>query len=130
MVSASPLLAKEGWPRHQENVAKPLLMERTGWSFTRQVATIDSETWLVSDHPVCAASVATRLFLTGAAVPSFARRGLRPLEILRRFIHTVFDRGYTLERTQECDQIRLFLWCKVDSKSLVVEFDNIEQRRR
>src|SRR4029453_9044604 len=27
-----PLLAKEGWTRHQENVAKHPLLERTGWS--------------------------------------------------------------------------------------------------
>src|SRR5262245_51214965 len=32
-VSGAPLpsLAKEGWTRHKENVAKPPLKERTGW---------------------------------------------------------------------------------------------------
>src|SRR5215510_14499706 len=69
MVSAIPLLAKEGWTRHQENVAKPPLMERTGWSLTSQVSESVFATWLVSDHPVCADSVATRLFLTSAATP-------------------------------------------------------------
>src|SRR5262245_52852434 len=68
---AIPLLGKEGWTRHQENAAKPPLMERTGWSITSHVATIDSGTWLVSDHPVCAASEATRLFLTSAATPPY-----------------------------------------------------------
>src|SRR5262245_29709050 len=36
--SGIPLLAKEGWTRHQENVAKPLLMERTGWSIYQNVS--------------------------------------------------------------------------------------------
>src|SRR5262245_2430569 len=29
---------EEGWTRHQEKVAKPPLMERTGWSITIYVA--------------------------------------------------------------------------------------------
>ena len=29
-----PLLTEEGWTRHEEEVAKPPLMERTGWSLT------------------------------------------------------------------------------------------------
>jgi hypothetical protein len=33
----------EGWTRHQENIAKPPLMERTGWSLTSQCCG-------VSDH--------------------------------------------------------------------------------
>ena len=45
----------------QENVAKPPLLERTGWSLAATVS--------VPDHPVCAASDASRLFLTGAATP-------------------------------------------------------------
>jgi hypothetical protein len=56
-----PLLAKEGWTRHQENNAKPPLMERRGG---RSQATLRRD-----DHPVCAASVASRHFLTGAATP-------------------------------------------------------------
>ena len=52
---------EEGWTRHQENAAKPPLLERTGWSLTETVS--------VDDHPVCAASEASRLFLTGAATP-------------------------------------------------------------
>src|SRR5215467_2451974 len=31
-VRATPLLIQEGWTRHQEEVAKPPLTERTGWS--------------------------------------------------------------------------------------------------
>jgi hypothetical protein len=36
-VHDSPPL-EEGWTRHQENIAKPPLMERTGWSLTGYVA--------------------------------------------------------------------------------------------
>ena len=57
-------LTEEGWTRHQDNIAKRPLMERTGWSLTGQVAGMHSETSVVSDHPVCAASVAPRCFLT------------------------------------------------------------------
>src|SRR6476660_6112205 len=60
---------EEGWTRHQENNAKPPPMERTGWSLTSQIS--------VSDHPVCAASVASRHFLTGAATP------LKELDVTR-----------------------------------------------
>src|SRR4029450_6835582 len=67
--SGIPLLAKEGWTRHQENIAKHPLKERTGWSLISHILTMHSETWLVSDHPVCAASVASRFFLYGAATP-------------------------------------------------------------
>src|SRR5215475_4282609 len=105
MVSVIPLLAKEGWTRHQENVAKPPLMARTGWSLTSHVATIDSETWLVSDHPVCAASVATRLFLTGAATPSFPRRGLCRLRFfVNLFTPSMTARSAAVEKlpTENC----------------------------
>src|SRR6266478_2698238 len=60
---------EEGWTRHQENGAKPPLMERTGWSLTNHVAECVLEPWLVSDHPVCGASVASRLFIDAAATP-------------------------------------------------------------
>src|SRR5216117_2833363 len=33
-----PLLAKEGWLRHQKNAAKPPQKAQTGWSLTRTVA--------------------------------------------------------------------------------------------
>src|SRR5438270_14096596 len=49
------------------------LMERTGWSLTSYVA--------LSDHPVCGASVAARLFIDAAATPPFARRGMRLLRL-------------------------------------------------
>ena len=35
--SKVPSLAKEGWTRHQENAAKPPLMERTGWFVQRPI---------------------------------------------------------------------------------------------
>jgi len=53
-IRRTPLLAKEGWTRHQENGAKPLYLERTGWSLTSNGAGMHSETCVVSDHPVCA----------------------------------------------------------------------------
>ena len=37
----TPLLTEEGWPRHQEDVAKPPLTERTGWwSTTKRVGVL------------------------------------------------------------------------------------------
>ena len=59
----------EGWTRHQEDAAKPPLMERTGWSLTNHVGECVLEPWFVSDHPVCGASVASRLFIDAAATP-------------------------------------------------------------
>jgi len=38
-----------------------LVLERTGWSLAKTVSVID--------HPVCAASEASRHFFTGAATP-------------------------------------------------------------
>jgi hypothetical protein len=32
-----PLNTYKGWTRHQENAAKPPLLERTGWLLTRQI---------------------------------------------------------------------------------------------
>src|SRR5205085_7726844 len=58
-----PLLTEEGWTRHQENVAKPPLVERTGWSLTGNVSECAFELCLVSDHPVCSASVASQHLL-------------------------------------------------------------------
>src|SRR2546425_5103238 len=58
---------EEGWTRHQENGAKPPLMERTGWSLTKHVAECVLEPWLVSDHPVCGRFGGFAAFLFGAA---------------------------------------------------------------
>jgi len=41
---------QEGWTRHQENIAKHPLSERTGWWFNFQ-----------NNHPVCALGAATLL---------------------------------------------------------------------
>src|SRR5258706_10483679 len=69
---------EEGWPRPQENVAKPPLRERTGWSFAPKRFGMRFEGWCVSDHPVCAAAVASRYFLT-AQPPLLTRRGIAAL---------------------------------------------------
>jgi len=58
---SSPLLERRGGRDIKKNVAKPPLLERTGWSLTETVST--------SDHPVCAAAEASRYFLRGAATP-------------------------------------------------------------
>src|ERR1044071_7588578 len=34
----SPLLKGGGWTRHKEDIAKPLLKERTGWSLTSHIS--------------------------------------------------------------------------------------------
>src|SRR5205814_5984023 len=52
-----PLLAKEGW------------REAPGWSLTAKRFEMRFETWCVSDHPVSAASEASRHFLSGRATP-------------------------------------------------------------
>ena len=57
-----PLLVRRGGRDIKKNAAKPLYLERTGWSITSQV-------YVVSDHPVCAVLVASQHFLTGAATP-------------------------------------------------------------
>src|SRR2546430_4964083 len=61
-----PLLTEEGWLRHQKNAAKPPLKAQTGWSVAHNVSRINI---YQNDHPVCAASVASHLFLNGAATP-------------------------------------------------------------
>src|SRR6266581_3866671 len=63
---------------------------RTGWSLTSDVSKCVLKHWLVSDHPVCGASVASRLFISCRSHPSFARRGMRPTE--------PFDNSFTLHR--------------------------------
>src|SRR5215470_12903952 len=57
----TPLLVRRGGRDLKKNVAEPPLKKRTGWSLTQTVS--------VSDHPACAASVASRHFITGAATP-------------------------------------------------------------
>src|SRR5262249_2084541 len=64
----SPLLPKEGWTRHQENGAKPPLIERTGWSLTNQPAS-------VSDHPVCGAKVGFAKFFLMPQTPLLKKEG-------------------------------------------------------
>ncbi len=61
-----PLLEEEGRLRYQENAAKPPLKAQTGWSVPHHVSRANI---YQNDHPVCAASVASRLFLAGAATP-------------------------------------------------------------
>src|SRR5262245_3391480 len=73
-----PSLAKEGWPRHQENGAKPPLMERTGW-----LVHLPINRWLERTAPSAPAKEASRNFLTGAATPPSPRRG-----IARAYIHS------------------------------------------
>src|SRR6266436_1094530 len=63
-----PLLAKEGWPRHQKNGPVPNRRGRGGRSrVTFRNAVLKH--LRVSDHPVCGASVASRLFIDAAATP-------------------------------------------------------------
>ena len=53
MARHSPLLVRRGGRDINKNAAKPPLLERTGWSLTRQIEECVLETWLASDHPVC-----------------------------------------------------------------------------
>ena len=79
-----PLLAKEGWTRRQENVAKLPLKERTGMSGanaspigrSQQEVVAHKPRYSVNDHPVCAITVASRHFSYWRSHPSFARRGI------------------------------------------------------
>ena len=68
----APLLGKEGWTRHQENAAKPPLKGADG--------VVSSETFVRSDHPVCADSVAD-IFLM-AQPPLLSEEG-NPLRITK-----------------------------------------------
>src|SRR5882672_12639 len=61
-----PLLGEEGWLRHQEDAAKPPYEGADGVVSPGQRYNVDI---YHNDHPVCAASEASRLFLTGAATP-------------------------------------------------------------
>ena len=66
-----PLLEEEGWLRYQENAAKPPLKAQTEWSVPHHVSRANI---YQNAHPVCAASVASRLFLAGAATPPVSGR--------------------------------------------------------
>src|SRR5215475_8976637 len=79
---ATPLLTEEGWTRHQEEVAKPPLMERTGWSgmepflknafrnTSSTLTTINASPYRArASRPSAPAAVASHLFLDGAATP-------------------------------------------------------------
>src|SRR2546427_9219926 len=57
------------YAERKRDSAQPPLMERTGWSLTNHVGEWVLEPWLVSHHPVCGASVASRLFIDAAATP-------------------------------------------------------------
>src|SRR6266404_3839762 len=61
-----PLLGEEGWLRHQEDAAKPPYEGADGVVSPGQRYNVN---FYPNDHPVCAASEASRLFLTGAATP-------------------------------------------------------------
>src|SRR6266850_1632076 len=61
-----PLLGEEGWLRHQENAAKPPYEGADGVVSPGERFDVNI---YHNDHPVCAASEASRLFLTGAATP-------------------------------------------------------------
>src|SRR5437867_10958651 len=52
---------------------------RTGWSLTSYVSKYVLKHWLVSDHPVCGASVAARLFIDAAATPPLQGGECAPL---------------------------------------------------
>src|SRR5437762_647948 len=67
---AIPLLAKEGW------------REAPGWSLTPKGFEMRFETWRVSDHPVSAASEASRHFLSGRATPPSQGGECAPLKAL------------------------------------------------
>src|SRR5712664_2154297 len=61
-----PLLGEEGWLRHQEDAAKPPYEGADGVVSPGERFDVNI---YHNDHPVCAASEASRLFLTGAATP-------------------------------------------------------------
>src|SRR5262245_30851767 len=66
-----PSLAKEGWPRHQENGAKPPLKERPGWFV--QLPIIGG----FNEPPRLRQPRKLRdIFFMGAATPPLPRRGV------------------------------------------------------
>ena len=63
-----PSSAEEGWPRHQANAAKPPLMERTRWCWSRNHS-------VGQHHSVCAGYGGSAAFLDRAATSPLLRRG-------------------------------------------------------
>src|SRR5437867_6598821 len=86
-----PSLAKEGWTRPQENVAKPPYWERTGWF----VQTTDNR-WLERTTPSRRANVASRNLLDRAATPPYPRRGIADHSI--SMLSTSEQETYTFAR--------------------------------
>src|SRR5882672_12556915 len=85
-----PLLGEEGWLRHQENAAKPPYEGADGVVSPGERFDVNI---YHNDHPVCAASEASRLFLTGAATPPVPGGEHPSLQ----FIHTFYDRRYFVD---------------------------------
>src|SRR5438552_19174841 len=67
-----PSLAKEGWPRHQENTPVPLK------GADGVVRSTSDNRWLERTTPSAPAKEASRLFLDGRSHPSFAKEGSLP----------------------------------------------------
>src|SRR5215471_10172289 len=84
-----PSSVRRGGRDIKKNGAKPPYLERTGWSLTRHVAGMHSETCVVSDHPVCAVSVASQHLLTGATTPPHGGGEYRRIRTLREFVSQV-----------------------------------------
>ena len=82
-----PLLTEEGWTRHQEKWCEATLFGADG-------VVAHKPRYGVSDHPVCAASVASRLFLTGAATPPHEEGIVRLIQTVHKFVHSFIDRAY------------------------------------
>src|SRR6267143_1342430 len=68
---------EEGWPRHKKKV--PFRKQRTGWSLRHPLSKRIREMELVSDHPVCGASVASQLFIDAAATPPHEEGNMCPV---------------------------------------------------
>src|SRR5438132_10146225 len=81
--------------KRKRDSAQHQITEGTGWSLTNHVAECVLEPWLVSDHPVCGASVASRLFIDAAATPSSRGGECGPEQFANSFTrsHTL---GYCL----------------------------------
>src|SRR5215467_11094875 len=80
---ATPLLIQEGWTRHQEEVAKPPLTERTGWSKREPLRRNASETLQAIPTTPSAPLRWLRVFnLDGASTPSVSggEFGNRPFQ--------------------------------------------------
>ena len=79
---------EEGWPRHKKKGPVPKTA-RTGWSLRHPLSKRILEMELVSDHPVCGASVATRLFIDAAATPPLEEGN--DTQYLRLFVQSSED---------------------------------------